>query len=489
VTPTREALARVGPTLWGSIWRSRDTPDFYRVLPIDQVGGPARHEIRGWVDRPGRRGVARIAEAGQRPEDRSFVIRYHLPATRPLTEQLDRASPRARLDCAVALLTVFPDWVAMVGGGFLPSPADVVLTADGLPCLLPMPGPPPPDVGTVLADPELAWQLAPELVRGHPAGSPEAADRYALGMLAMRLFGRPEPCAAAELLQRVATGTALQRPGLRSPLPFWMQHLDLPQRLQAGIERLLDRDPAARVAVELGSLARHLAELRDWTEPRRAVVRLRGANRHGRAYLVVQDALLDEDEPYELLLDGAELAAGVLGRPLEAVDLLERAISLYPDRPTGYERQLYLLFQVLASGELELAPTGAGADGTTGARLDDLVERDFERLPPGHQRAVELRVAHHLLRRGRFQRVLDLMHPRLLEDGTWQWWRFGLNLAYATALLRVGRIEDAAAMAVRIRERLDQAQADRALSPAEIAAWARELDTLEARLAVEREPP
>lgn len=488
MTAAPQALTQVGPSLWGSVWRSRDAPDFYRVLPIDQVAGPARQQIRGWVDQPARRGVARIAEAGQRPEDRSFVIRYQLPATRSLTEHLEQATPRARLDCAVALLTVFPDWAAMVGDGFLPSPADVVLATDGLPCLLPMPSPPPPDIRTVLAEPELAWQLAPELVRGRPAGSPEA-DRYALGMLALRLFGWPEPCQAAELLQRVATGTALQRPGLRSPLPFWMQRLDMPQRLQAGIEQLLDRDPAARLAVDLGSLAAQLAELRDWTEPRRAVVRLRGANRHALAYLVVQDALLEEDEPYELLMDGAELAAEVLGRPLEAVDLLERAISLHPDRPTAYERQLYLLFQVLATGELALGTAGSRADGATGARLDDLVERDFERLPPGHQRAVELRVARHLLWRGRFQRVLELMHPRLLHDGTWQWWRFGLNLAYATALMRVGRIEDAAAMAVRIRERLAQARADRALPPAEIAASALELDALEAHLAAEREQP
>jgi hypothetical protein len=488
VTLTSKALARVGPSLWGSVWRSRDAPDFYRVLSIDQVGGPARQQIRGWVDRPARRGVARIAEAGQRPEDRSFVIRYHLPATRPLTEHLEQATPRARLDCAVALLTVFADWVATVGDGFLPSPADVVLAADGLPCLLPMPGLPPPDVRTVLAEPELAWQLAPELVCGRPTGSPEA-DRYALGMLAMRLFGRPEPCQSAELLQRVATGTALQRPGLRSRMPFWMQRLDMPQRLQAGIEQLLDRDPAARVAVDLGSLASQLAELRDWTEPRRAVVRLRGANRHTLAYLVVQDALLEEDEPYELLLDGAELAADVLGRPLEAVDLLEQAISLHPDRPTAYEQQLYLLFRVLSTGKVELATAGSRADGATAGRLDDLVERDFERLPPGHQGAVELRVARHLLRRGRFQRVLQLMHPRLLHDGRWQWWRFGLNLAYATALMRVGRIEDAAAMAVRIRDRLDRARADRALPPAEIDALALELDALEAHLAAERERP
>jgi hypothetical protein len=141
---------------------------------------------------------------------------------------------------------------------------------------------------------------------------------------------------------------------------------------------------------------------------------------------------------------------------------------------------------VLATGELEFATAGSRPDDATSARLDDLVERDFERLPPGHQQAVELRVARHLLRRGRFQRVLQLMHPRLVRDGTWEWWRFGLNLAYATALMRVGRIEDAAAMAVRIRDRLDQARADRALPPAEIAASMLELDALEAQLAAER---
>ena len=484
-----EPLVPVGPSFWGSVWRARGAVAFYRVLPIEQVTGPARQQIRGWVDRPARRGIAGIVEVGQRAEDHTFVIRYQPPAARPLTKELERATPRGRLDCAVALLTAFPGWAAAVGHGFLPSPADVVLAADGLPCLLPMPGPTRPDLRTVLAEPELAWQLAPELLQGRAAGSLEAADRYALGMLALRLFGRPEPCFVAELLQRVATGTVLDRPGLQSSLPFWMQRLDMRRRLQAGIGQLLDPDPTARVAVDLGSLATHLAGLWEWTEPRRAVVRLRGANRHEDAYLLLHDALVEADEPYELLLDAAELAAEVLGRPLEAVDLLERAISLHPDRSTAYERQLYVLFRVLATGELDVSTPDPHNRVAGDARLDDLVERDFERLPSDHQRAVELGVAHHLLRRGRFERVLQLVHPRLMQDGTWQWWRFGLNLAYATALARVGRVEEAAAMTSRIRDRLEQAQEDRGLPPTELAIHALELDALEATLVTEREPP
>ena len=475
-----EPLAPVGPSLWGSVWRAADSSAFYRVLPIDQVSGPARQEIRGWVDTPVRPGIARVVEAGQRAEDRTYVIRYQVQAARPLTDQLDEATPLARLDAAIALLTAFPGWAAAVGDGFLPSPADIVLTADGLPCLLPMPARPGPDVRTVLAEPVLAWHLAPELLRGRAAGSPEAADRYALGMTAMRLFGQPEQCFAAELLLRVATGTALQVPGLHSSLPFWMQRLDMRRRLQAGIEKLLDQDPAVRVAVDLQALTTHLAGLREWTEPRRAVIRLRGADRHADAYAVLLDALLEVDEPYELLLDGAELAVDALGRPIEAVDLLERAITRHPDRPAAYERQIYVLLGILGTGELDLAPHAARRDSSTGARLDDLVERDFERLPPEHQNAVELQVARHLLRRGRYEQALQLIHPRLSKDGAWRWWRFGLNIAYATALLQVGRVDDAAAMASRIRDRLEQARVDGSMPPSEIAGSAVELAELAA---------
>jgi len=480
MSPATGPLTPVGPSLWGWVWRAADPSAFYRVLPIDQVSGPARQEIRGWVDRPARPGIARIADAGQRAEDRTYVIRYQVQDAQPLTEQLDDCTPLARLDAAIALLTAFPGWAAAVGDGFLPSPADVVLTADGVPCLLPMPSRPGPDVRTLLAEPELAWHLAPELLRGRPAGSPEAADRYALGMTTMRLFGQPEPCLAAELLLRVATGTALEVPGLHSSLPFWMQRLDMRQHLQAGIDKLLDRDPAARVAVDLRTLATHLAGLREWTEPRRAVIRLRGANRHADAYAVLLDALLEVEEPYELLLDGAALAADALGRPLEAVDLLERAITRHPDRPTAYERQIYVLLGVLGTGELDVAPPAMRRHGSTRARLDDLVERDFERLPPEHQNAVELLVARHLLRRGRYERALQLIHPRLTRDGNWRWWRFGLNIAYATALLRVGRVDDAAAMASRIRDRLEHARVDGSMPPSDIAGAALELAELEA---------
>lgn len=482
MSPATEPLTPVGASFWGRIWRAAEPSTFYRVLPIEQVPGPARQEIRGWVGRPAGPGIARIAEASQRPEDRTYVIRYQVPAARPLTDQLDDAVPLARLDATIALLTAFPGWAAAVGGGFLPSPADLVLTADGAPCLLPMPARPEPDIRVVLAEPVLAWHLAPELLRGLDAGSPDAADRYALGMTAMRLFGRPEPCLAAELLLRLATGTALQSPGLHSSLPFWMQRLDLRRRLQDGIEPLLDPDPAARVAVDLGALAARLAGLRPWTEPRRAVIRLRGANRNADAYAVLLDALLEEDEPYELLLDGAELAADALGRPLEAVQLLERAITMYPAQPTAYERQLYLLLGILRTSELDLAPSAARRDDSTRARLDDLVERDFERLPPEHQNTVELQVARHLLRRGRYERTLRLIRPRLMEDGRWRWWRFGLNIAYATALLQVGRIDDAVDMAARIRDRLEQARVDRSLPPSELAGSELELTELEERL-------
>jgi hypothetical protein len=481
MSPATEPLTPVGPSLWGRVWQAADSSTFYRVLPIEQVSGPARQEIRGWVGRPARPGIARIAEAGQRAEDRTYVIGYQAQAARPLTEQLE-VVPLARLDVAIALLTSFPGWSATVGGGFLPSPADLVLMPDGTPCLLPMPARPEPDIRVVLDEPVLAWHLAPELLRGLEAGSPEAADRYALGMTAMRLFGRPEPCPAAELLPRLATGTALQTPGLHGLLPFWMQRLEMSQRLRAGIEQLLDPDPAARLSVDLGALATQLAGLREWTDPRRAVIWLRGANRHATAHAVLLDALLDADEPYELLLDGAELVADALGRPLEAVQLLERAITVDPARPTAYERQLYLLLGILGTGELDLAPSAAQRHDATSARLDDVVERDFERLPPEYQNTVEEQVAWHLLRRGRYERALRLIRPRLMEDGAWRWWRFGLNIAYATALLQVGRVHDAADMAARIRERLERARVDRSMPPSELVRSALDLAELEERI-------
>lgn len=461
-------LELVGPSFWGLVYRSPDDGTLHRLVPAERATLERRQGIREWTGQPG---LAPIVAATQLPSGVGYLVRYGVRAERTMADLLEEPDPRIRLDGVTRLLEAFPGWADALGDGFLPMPADVVFAAGNVPWLLPMPHRWSPAVVELLEEPWRAWHLAPELARGHPPAIPGAADRYALGMLVLRCFFRPQPADPGEVLLRAATGAELQPAA--SSLPFWMERLPATPKLRAAARDLLVADPAGRCRVDLRRLADRLADLLPWTDPLRAVVRLRRGGRLADAYLLLHDALL-ASERHELLLLGARLAEE-LERPLEAVDLLERAIAVEPTQE-ALEAQLQVLLAPSTVGQAARAAGGAAG------RLDDLLWRDFHALAATDQQRYEVDVAGHLQRMGRFPEASRFIHPRLTDGRTWLWWKFGLNFAYVETLNALGQPRDAAKLLREMEPGFQKVLDNRTMNERQLGPYRRRLAALREEL-------
>ena len=473
-------LKLVGPSFWGLVYRSEDDV-LYRLVPVRHASVEDRRLVQQWIDRPRHPSLAPIVAATQLPTGAGYLVRYGVRGARSLVDVQADPAPRVRIECATRLLEAFHGWTEALGHGWLPMPADVVFASGNVPWLLPMPSRWTPDVHDVFAEPARCWHLSPELVRGQP-GTPEAADRYALGMTVLGCFAELPEIDPGELLLRVASGTARTPARAPSSLPFWLGRLDAGGRLRDAVRELLLPDPTTRCQIELAELADRLATLIPWTDPTRAIVRLQGAGRLPDAYLLLQDALFLA-ETYELLLLGARLAAE-LRRPLEAVDLLERAIAREPDRQEAYEEQ----FRLLVALEAVQEPTATVGGADASVRLGAMLRRDFERLPAQAQEAAELVVAHYLLDGGWFEETAHFIHPRLFDGAAWLWWKFGMNLAYAEALAAGGQEQEADELLDQLEQGLEKVLRRRSMPEWEVRSHRDSLHALRARLREQRGP-
>jgi hypothetical protein len=445
------------------VHRSRDRPVHFRLLPIGQMPREAREAVQRWRDRPPRPNIAPIVHAGQTIEGGWYLIGYGVSGGRTLAE-LIQSSPSSRLDHAAEVLRAFPGWVEALGVGWLPMPADILVTDSGVPYLLPMPYRRDPDVGAVFEEPSRGWHLAPEIVRGRAPTPSEPADRYALGMTLLRLFHELPLDDPGELLLRVATGTALEALPPTSTLPIWLQELRAARQLRTTLDVLVQAHPEDRSRADPTRLAEELAMLRPWTVPAEAVKRLQAEGRRDDAWLLVLDVLA-EDESYEFLLAGGMLAARDPRRWRAGIQLLERAIAQQPGRPDAYEAQLQLLVSAAA---MPRRTTTAEPDRID-SQLVELLLRDFAQLPAYKQDRLEVAVAQCLLEQARWRQAAEFVHPRLFRDDSYLWWKFDLNLDYAEALTGIGgRDSEVAALLGNIGQGLDRVEGNGAVPPGEI---------------------
>ena len=206
-------------------------------------------------------------------------------------------------------------------------------------------------------------------------------------------------------------------------------------------------------------------------EPLAAIEKLMTADRTADAYALLGEILLADDSPGMLV--AAARVAGRCGRPLEAVDLLDRAIVADPSSVEAHRRQ----FETLVSDECRLA-VGAllAQQPDLGPRLDEKVRRAFDRIEPSGSRfALEQTYVEHLMWRGQEKEAAAFIYPRLFErpakasaqksavapqaqpagarpDG-FLWWKFDLRFSYVLALLAAGNRLRAAGNAAGARFR------------------------------------
>jgi tetratricopeptide (TPR) repeat protein len=471
----RDELTLVGPSLRGWIYRSASRPACYRVLPMEEAPLELRAEAASWKDQARRPGLAPVVQAAQDLERGFFFIQYETLAERTLQDVLEHPNPAARLEAAARTADAAVGWLKVLGTGFLPMPADVVFAAGGSPVLLAVPTREMPPLDCVFAEPSRALYLAPEALCGRGDAQAEALDRYALGIALLRCFCRIPAREPEELLRQVVNGTAFDTDSLESSLPMWLDSFAGIEPARAAVLGLVDRDPEVRAGLDLQRLAGVLAECSQSANPLRAVVATAVA-RGPAAALELVEAILPEDDSFELLAEAGHLAVQS-GRTLEAIDFFERAIGRNPV-PELFESQL-LAITALVRGESGIAPAKRPS---VLEKLDAILWRDFQRLPPQKQSGHEEAIARYLLEREDFKKAASFIHPCLFEGDKYIWWKFHMTLAYTEALMGLGDIEEAGRMLSDIKQKLAFVRKNRSVPEDEIARHGRRVQELERRL-------
>jgi hypothetical protein len=432
-------MVRIGPASAGWVYRTRDNTACCRRLAVEQVPVQARHDLATSAGTAPPAGYARLSELWQAEDEPGVLyVRYEIPRLQTtLAEALDGGDPAPRARAVLAAARAAPSWIAANHAATL-MPADVAITEAGNALLLAMP-PVKPSAVRILDEPLRAVFLPPEAARGLPSQGAEDAVRYFLGALlqltCQRLDSRDR---AEDLLAAAAAGTVLTPRRLAPSLPFWQQRLDVSRSLLHFGQELVATELATRRRVDLADLGRTLQRWIDQSDPLPAA---RGLRRNGRvqeAFALLQDTMLTDDN-YDVLVEAADLVGRSLGRPLEQIDLLERAIA---DRPGDHSAREGQLVAIMA---LRHGAAGAlvAANVQMGAQLDERIRRDWDGLDGRTQLRLECDYADYLLWRGEFDAAADFSHPRLFAGTTYLWQKYELNLAYARALIGQGWLADA----------------------------------------------
>ena len=453
-------LRLLGPSAQGWVCTTRNRDACYRLLPIrsghsavrecEDTPVERRESFRGWMNgapsapswtaNPQAHYLAPITHEGQAqlPGHDSqgwYYVRYDIRHTVSLSEILAGSDPHTRIDAVILVLYRIQGWWRDLRRGLIPFATDIVFDSTKRPFLLPTPAWKHPDIGSFLAEPTRALFLAPEYLRGITATeSDESVDRFAVGAVCLQAFRKTRHVSDFETcLLHAATGSVWQ--DLASNLPFWLQRLQATSESEMLIRRLIAPLPADRATVDLPHLITSLESCRRQMEPVNAVREFLAKESANEAYSLLQDILLVDDS-YDMLMLAAEVA-WQSGRPLEAVDLLERAI----DRGAGDIAAVRQQFQILMSKDCrERIESLLQNHPDLGPRIDDKVWRDFLVLDGEDPSAEwEDEFVDHMLWRGMEIHAIPFIYQRLFDAGkTFLWWKFPLRFDYVRCLFGAG---------------------------------------------------
>ncbi|GAA2501281.1 hypothetical protein [Winogradskya humida] len=454
---------RVGPSMWGDIYRSA-TGTYIRVLPASTPGLTARRrqELDSWADLPQANGVARVIEAKQRPLLTTRVFQcvvYEAEGAEPLTAILASGDPARRFGAVTAVLRMMPSWWQSVAEGMLPMPSDIVVR-EGVPHLLRVPAWGMPAIAELLAEPARVLHLAPELIRDTGPGAGRATDLFALGAMVLSCAFDHDVGDGPIVLQRAAAGVALTSCYRRERLPGWTAGLPAVTEALDRAAVLADVDPAVRMAADRDVVVAALRAAVPAFDPVSSVRQFRDAGDPEAAVRLARQALL-ADGSYELYLLAADIAATGLHRPLTALTFLEEAALLAPERPESYAGQFDLIGR---THTLILGMLGS-ADPSFADRLDRIMTTALDRFDPQDREDHLPAMARYLIARERPGAANRLLSSALIHDGKSHWWKFELMIAYGWTFLAAARPEQAAEVAAGVRAGLRRVEANRSVRP------------------------
>jgi hypothetical protein len=468
------AAERVGPAMWGEIYRSRTTGTYLRVIPSSSAGlnVQRRMELDRWPTLPPAPGVAPVSGFNQRELLRGqwfHCVEYQIDGE-PLAGLLTGGRAEEAAAAAGRVLRALPAWWQALDEGLLPMAGDVVLV-DGEPRLLRVPRWGLPGPAALLEEPRRALHLAPELVRGRTAAPGRATDLFAVGSALLGLAFDPDARQGATVLQRMAGGTAFDTAHRVDRLPQWTARVPAVGLGVAALSELVSADPAERAATGLDELADRLTGCAEALNPITSVRWLRDERGNEAALELAQEALRDE-RSYDLYLLAAALAAD----PLSALTFLDEAVRADPSRAEAYDAQFLFITRLRA----ELIAVLSQINPSFTERLDRIMTEAFERFGPAARDERMPAMADYLVARGQPEAATRLLRPALVDrDGKQIRRKFGHRVAFAQAFLAAGQCATARKLASAIRADLDQEKVKGVMAPTRIGRFGLELRALE----------
>lgn len=277
--------------------------------------------------------------------------------------------------------------------------------------------------------------LPPELVGARGAGAWDwrQADRYSLGVLLHQSVyppgAAPDPATA---LVRAVNGTLLDADRRRGTDPFWLGRIAALKAVTDWVRRLTATNPAHRAAgYDLSDIGGNLEVCGLRLAPGVAVQELLASDAPTAALGLIQEVLLT-DETYEHLVLAARTAVAV-ERPLEALDLLERAAARDGTRPEARRTRVALLARAAEF------PALGSLFRTEGERFDGIVWADYHALAEGDRPAARESLAHYLVWRGQYadaaRHIFDWLFDVEGAERKYRWFDLPLNAEYGWALL------------------------------------------------------
>lgn len=435
----RDKLILSGPSLWGFIYRSEKESIMYRIIPIDQAPLEKRNQTQKWIDNP-QDAVAPIIEAQQgriSAKDRAeevFFIRFKTTGQTTWADIMENPDLSVRLEHAASIFHQFSQWRDILNDNpqeyFLPMPADIVFS-DKKPCLLAMPFWGQPDIQTMFFVPQRILYLSPEYIKGQREKiQGRNIDLYAIGISVFQcLFKDRRAHPPEKLFIKIANSSFFDLMLFEGRFPFWLNKADIFKKILTDVKSTIDPNPWKRIQVDTQALAERMDKYRTQLMAESVVKALQSAGRYQEAFTLLQDILLD-NTTYDLLLLSGSIANNNLHSPLEAVDLLERAISRDPKKPEAYESQ----FKALLATQNKV-------DNISGKQLAERIVRDFEKLSNENQKVYEEKTARYLIAQKVYHEAISFIHPLLFDGKKYLWWKFGMTLAYAEAFLKLDNVD------------------------------------------------
>jgi len=501
----RDEATLVGASMRGWVYQSAQRRSWYRLIPMEDTTIDWRHKVRAPVSSNNAAVLASTLVWQQSFDDLPcLVVAYQAPGESwSLAEQMRDSTATTRLHCALAALRAVEGYWKSFPAPLFPMPADFVIDTDGQAQLLWIPQGDLPDERSVFAAPHRVLYLAPELLRSAAniawdATSWEAVDRYALGVMLLGCYCKiPSVDSPETAIFRAASGSLVRKSQPLPDLPDWLEKFSNYRTTVGFVQRLTSPAGSVRLDVDLQQLADRVEKSVDYCDPRTAIVALRDLGRPLEALELVQEVLpriealgIGVESQYDLLCQAGELCGGFLHRPLEALDYYERAITLRAELQHAYREQLRIIANARHHSALESIVLGNPAvasdldvslwrnyrmrNGSRTTHSDDEESETEDRL-----------IARYLLWRRQFDVARDFIYPRLFDaQQTYIWWDFELNICYGLAFVGLAagdptNLDRATEQVKQIKTGLEYARQNVSLDPSLLQQYGEELAELE----------